>query len=278
MRFVLLLLVISFIGMIAMGTLGYFLCLFATKKKIAVAEGRRMATEASNRNIKSRITDTVNRIMETKPTPINLEDSINITQYGNDVLKNVGDLANYMYDLSQNSILETTSSIIAEISGKKGFFSDDDYSKYNFVAHYTKDRLLKQVSSIEQSSKKYEQVFKDFDKIIKHAEHTVETFKPIHTNDAYENEIQNNKKANINLLKNKIVNLKKSKLYHQQALAQLKVMLGLNNNLIVEFDNIIHQMLPLIKNNASIESFKALNMNSLSKQIEKLRKLNEIKP
>lgn len=278
MRFVLLLLVVSFIGMIAMGTLGYFLSLFATKKKIAVAEGRRMATEASSRNIKSRITDTVNRIMETKPTPINLEDSINITQYGNDVLKNVGDLANYMYDLSQNSILETTSSIISEISGKKGFFSDEDYAKYNFVAHYTKDRLLKQVSSIEQSSKKYEQVFKDFDKIIKHAEHTVETFKPIHTNDAYENEIQNNKKANINLLKNKIVNLKKSKLYHQQALAQLKVMLGLNNNLIVEFDNIIHQMLPLIKNNASIESVKSLNMNSLSKQIEKLRKLNEIKP
>lgn len=136
---------------------------------------------------------------------------------------------------------------------------------------------MKNVTSIEINSKKYEEVFKDFDKVIKHAETTVANFKPVNTSDVYENEIQNNKKSNINLLKNKILNLKKSKLYHQQSLAQLKVMRGLNNNLIVEFDNIILQMLPLIKNNASIESLKDLHIENLSKYIDKIRKINEVK-
>ncbi len=52
-------------------------------------------------------------------------------------------------------------------------------------------------------------------------------------------------------------------------------MLNLNNNLIVEFDNIIHQMLPLIKNHASIESVRTFNTKDLSLYIDKIRKINE---
>jgi uncharacterized protein YktB (UPF0637 family) len=102
----------------------------------------------------------------------------------------------------------------------------------------------------------------------------VNSFKPVSTTDVYEIEQNNTKKSNVDLLKNKIVNLKKSKLYHQQSIAQLKVMLSLNNNLIVEFDNIIHQMLPLMKNNASIESMKMFDMNGLSNYVEQIKKIS----
>lgn len=278
MRFVLIAFVVCFFGVIALSILGFFMSLFSSNKKLKVAEGKRMATESAERSYASRLKDAVNGVFEkVQLAPIDLDNSVSVTQYGNDVLKNIGELANYMYMLSQNPILETTSGIITELQSKKGYFSDEDFAKYNFIAHYTKDRLMKNVTSIEINSKKYEEVFKDFDKVIKHAETTVANFKPVNTSDVYENEIQNNKKSNINLLKNKILNLKKSKLYHQQSLAQLKVMRGLNNNLIVEFDNIILQMLPLIKNNASIESLKDLHIENLSKYIDKIRKINEVK-
>jgi hypothetical protein len=278
MRFILIAFVVCFFGVIALSILGFFMSLFSSNKKLKVAEGKRMATESAERSYASRLKDAVNGVFEkVQLTPIDLDNSVSVTQYGNDVLKNIGELANYMYMLSQNPILETTSGIITELQSKRGYFSDEDFAKYNFIAHYTKDRLMKNVTSIEINSKKYEEVFKDFDKVIKHAETTVANFKPVNTSDVYENEIQNNKKSNINLLKNKILNLKKSKLYHQQSLAQLKVMRGLNNNLIVEFDNIILQMLPLIKNNASIESLKDLHIENLSKYIDKIRKINEVK-
>lgn len=278
MRFVLLAIGLCFMGVICLAVLGFFMSLFSSNKKLKVAENKRMATESAERSYAAKLKDAVNSVFDTvKIEPIDLDNSVSVTQYGNDVLKNIGELANYMYMLSQNPILETTSGIIVELQSKKGYFSDEDFAKYNFVAHYTKDRLMKNVTSIELNSKKYEEVFKDFDKVIKHAEKTVENFKPVNTTDVYENEIQNNKKSNINLLKNKIVNLRKSKIYHQQSLAQLKVMRGLNNNLIVEFDNIIHQMLPLIKNNASIESLKDLHIENLSKYIDKIRNITGVK-
>jgi uncharacterized protein YktB (UPF0637 family) len=130
------------------------------------------------------------------------------------------------------------------------------------------------VTLIEENIKRYEVVFKDFDRIIKNAESVVNSFKPVSTTDVYEIEQNNTKKSNVDLLKNKIVNLKKSKLYHQQSIAQLKVMLSLNNNLIVEFDNIIHQMLPLMKNNATIESMKMFDMNGLSNYVEQIKKIS----
>lgn len=269
MRVILILLAFSFVGIISMATFFFITSNIKKLFKIKKAESREfVSTLATKKFTKA---DSEPSIDQT----IDLTKSLSITQYGNDVLKNINDLSNFMYQLTENSLLEKTSIIIEDIiRNKKKIFTHDDFMKHSFLANYTKDRLVQQVTTIEANINRYEYVFKDFDRIIKNAEKVAVSFKPITSNDVYEMEQNNTKKANVDLLKNKIVNLKKSKMYHQQSIAQLKVMLALNNNLIVEFDNIIHQMLPLIKNNATIESMKMFDVNGLSNYIEQIKKIN----
>lgn len=237
--------------------------------KIKKAESREFATTMAHKKFKkSELEPSVDKV-------IDLTNSLSVTQYGNDVLKNIGDLSNFMYQLTENSVLDKTSNIIQEIiKNKNKRFTQDDFLKHNFLTNYTKDKLVQQVTVIEDNIKRYEYVFKDFDRIITHAESVVSSYKPVSSSDVYEIEQNNSKKANVDLLKNKIVNLRKSKLYHQQSIVQLKTILALNNNLIVEFDNIIHQMLPLIKNNASIESMKVFDVSSLSNYVDQINKIS----
>lgn len=269
MRIILLLMAFSFVGIITLATIFFITSSIKKVFNIRKAESREfVSTLATKKFTKADSEPSVDQT-------IDLTSSLSVTQYGNDVLKNINDLSNFMYQLTESSLLDKTSTIIEDIiKNKKKIFTHDDFMKHSFLANYTKDRLVQQVTTIEANIKRYEYVFKDFDRIIKNAESVVAAFKPITSNDAYEMEQINTKKANVDLLKNKIVNLKKSKMYHQQSIAQLKVMLALNNNLIVEFDNIIHQMLPLIKNNATIESMKLFDVNGLSNYIEQIKKIN----
>jgi len=269
MRVILFLMAFSFFGIVGLATFFYITSSIKKLFNIKKAESREFAsTMATKKFTKAEVEPSVNHT-------IDLSNSLSVTQYGNDVLKNIGDLSNFMYQLTENSLLDKTASIIQDIiKNKSKRFTHDDFVKHSFLANYTKDRLVQQVTTIEENIKRYEVVFKDFDRIIKSAESVVSSFKPVSTNDVYEMEQNNTKKANVDLLKNKIVNLKKSKMYHQQSIAQLKVMLSLNNNLIVEFDNIIHQMLPLMKNNATIESMKNFDMNGLSNYVDQIKKIS----
>lgn len=269
MRVILILIALSFLGIIAMGTFFYITASIKKLFNIKKAESREFASKmATKKFTKADVPPSVNQT-------IDLSNSLSVTQYGNDVLKNIGDMSNFMYQLTENSLLDKTATIIQDIiKNKSKRFNHDDFVKHSFLTNYTKDRLVQQVINIEENIKRYEHVFKDFDRIIKSAESVVVSFKPVISTDVYEIEQINTKKANVNLLKNKIVNLKTSKLYHQQSISQLKVMLSLNNNLIVEFDNIIHQMLPLMKNNASIESMKSFDMNGLSNYVEQIKKIS----
>jgi len=269
MRIILFLMAFAFVGIISMGVIFYVLSSIKKLFRIQKAESREFAAEMGAKKF------TKGEVKSSVDQPIDLSNSLNVTQYGNDVLKNIGDLSNFMYQLTENSLLERTSIAIQNIiKNKSKRFTREDFIKHNFVANYTKDRLVQQVIIIEENIQQYEYVFKDFDRIISNAEKVVSGFRPITSTDTFEIEKNNTKKANVDLLKNKIVSLKKSKLYHQQAIVQLKVILALNNNLIVEFDNIIHQMLPLMKNNASIESMRTFDINGLSNYVEQIKKIS----
>lgn len=269
MRIILFLIAFSFIGIVVLGTCMYVASNIKKLFRIKKAESREyVGTLKSKKFTKADNEPSINQV-------IDLSNSLSITQYGNDVLKNISELSNFMYQLTENSLLDSTANIIQDIiKNKTRRFTSDDFLKHSFLANYTKDRLVQQVITIESNIKRYEYVFKDFDRIIKNAESVVAEFKPTNSNDTYEIEQNNSKKSNVDLLKNKIINLKKSKLYHQQAIVQLKVILALNNNLIVEFDNIIHQMLPLMKNNASIESMKMFDISGLSNYVDQIKKIS----
>lgn len=263
--------VISFFGIIVCSTIFFIGASLKRAKNLFTAENKKFASTMATKKFKDVEENSVNQ-------SIDLNDSLSVTQYGNDVLKNISSLSNFMYDLTQNSLLDRTSRVLEDIvANKSRKFTSDEFLEHNFVAHYTKDRLVKQVILIQQNIPRYEYAFKDFDRIIQNAEKVVASFKPTTSSDAYEIEQLNTKKSNVELLKNKIINLKKSKIYHQQSIAQLKVMLALNNRLMVEFDNIIHHMLPLIKNNVTIDSVKSFNVAELSNYIDQIRKINTIK-
>lgn len=259
---------LSFIGLVGCSILFFILSSLKKIKNKIKAENKYFASTMAEKKFKEKETESLNQT-------IDLANSLNVTQYGNDVLKNIGELSNFMFQLTQNTLLERTSTILEDIlDNRTKRFSMEESLKHEFLANYTKDRLMKQVTLIEKNIQRYEYVFKDFDRVIKNAEEVVKQFNITNTDDIFEIEKNNTKKSNLNLLKNKIVNLKKSKLYHHQAIVQLKVILALNNNLVVEFDNIIHQMIPLVKNSASIDSIKSFDLSNLSNYVKQIKKVN----
>lgn len=268
-----------FFAGIALFILLVFVALLGVMKMAKDRVNSLFKSEEAAKNIRAKktnvfVSDSLNYIDE-----IDLQNSISITQYGNKLLRDAGDVSGYMLAISNNSLFDTAQTELTSIFNwkKKSSVNKEEIIKSNFLVSYLKDRMIKQVSSIEENIVRYESLFKKFDNVILNAEKVVAQFKPVKTTDPFDTEQQNSLKANIELLKNKILNLQKGKVYHLQSITQLKMMLALNNKLIVEFDNIKHHLIPVLKNKLSLGKLNEINFSSIEIQLKEIDKIKTSK-
>lgn len=208
---------------------------------------------------------------------INLNDSLSITQYGNELLKEFGKLSDLMLFLSQNSFIEEANLNIKDIISHKGEKIDDlTFDKFNFISHFTKNKLLEQVSRIQKNIPNIENKLNDFDKAIENANKAISNIKFLNSKKSSEIHNDMTLKSNGILLKSKIDSLVKSKIYYEQSIIQLKTILHINNNVIISFDEIIHNVLPLIKNKKTLDSIKSISFDNMIKDLQKLKDIKII--
>lgn len=209
---------------------------------------------------------------------IDLFDSISITQYGNDLLKEFGNLSDFMLALSKNSFIEQANINFQEIAKIKDKEIDESlFDKFNFISNYTKYKLVEQVKLVQPKIYSFESKISEFDKVIDYANDVILKTKIQDSKSSIDSHRNMTLKSNIELLNNKIISLKKNKLYYEQSIVQLKTIMNINNSIIVNFDDVIHQVLPLMKNKKTLDSIKLVNFDSFNQMLKDLEKLTFLK-
>lgn len=249
------------------------------------------SSSSKNKNIKANETNFKKRTIfpQKNSTPIKVEDSninysidlldsISITQYGNDLLKEFGNLSDFMLTLSKNSFIEQANINFQEITKiKDKEINENLFDKFNFISNYTKYKLVEQVRMVQPKIYSFESKISEFDKVIGYANDFILKTKMQESKNSIDNHRNMTLKSNIELLNNKIISLKKNKLYYEQSIVQLKTIMNINNSIIVNFDDVIHQVLPLMKNKKTLDSMKLINFDSFNQMLKDLEKLTFLK-
>lgn len=213
------------------------------------------------------------------PDMIDFTNSTSITQYGNKLMEVSGELSGYMLSITDGNLIEMAHSELEDIVGwdKGKNLTIDASLKSNFLISYLKDRLIKQIKNLETKIYHYESMYSDYDVFINHAESKINSVKIPNVDDVFEKERYSNIKSNIDMLKNKILSLKKNKLYHLQGISQLKSILSIHNKLVMELDNVKQQLLPVLDNRMSLDKLGNLDFNLIKKQLKEIDKIKSIK-
>lgn len=213
------------------------------------------------------------------PDMIDFTNSTSITQYGNKLMEVSGELSGYMLSITDGNLIEMAHSELEDIFGwyKGKNLTIDASLKSNFLISYLKDRLIKQIKNLETKIYHYESMYSDYDVFINHAESKINSVKIPNVDDVFEKERYSNIKSNIDMLKNKILSLKKNKLYHLQGISQLKSILSIHNKLVMELDNVKQQLLPVLDNRMSLDKLGNLDFNLIKKQLKEIDKIKSIK-
>lgn len=213
------------------------------------------------------------------PDVIDFASSTSITQYGNRVMEVSGELSGYMLSITDGNLIEMAHSELEDIVGwdKGENLTIDASLKSNFLISYLKDRLIKQIKDLETKIYHYESMYSDYDVFIDNAESKINSVNIPNVDDVFEKERYSNIKSNIDMLKNKVLSLKKNKLYHLQGISQLKSILSIHNKLVMELDNVKQQLLPVLDNRMSLDKLGNLDFNLIKKQLKEIDKIKSIK-
>ena len=213
------------------------------------------------------------------PDPIDFTNSTSITQYGNKIMEVSGELSGYMLSITDGNLIEMAHSELEDIVGwdKGENLTIDASLKSNFLISYLKDRLIKQIKDLETKIYHYESMYSDYDVFIDNAESKINSVNIPNVDDVFEKERYSNIKSNIDMLKNKVLSLKKNKLYHLQGISQLKSILSIHNKLVMELDNVKQQLLPVLDNRTSLDKLVNLDFNLIKKQLKEIDKIKSIK-
>lgn len=213
------------------------------------------------------------------PDEIDFTNSTSITQYGNRIMEVSGELSGYMLSITEGNLIEMAHSELEDIVGwdKGKNLTIDASLKSNFLISYLKDRLIKQIKDLETKIYHYESMYSDYDIFIQHAESKILSINIPNVDDVFEKERYSNIKSNIDMLKHKLLSLKKNKLYHLQGISQLKSILSIHNKLVMELDNVKQQLLPVLDNRMSLDKLGNLDFNLIKKQLKEIDKIKSIK-
>jgi len=213
------------------------------------------------------------------PDVIDFASSTSITQYGNRVMEVSGELSGYMLSITDGNLIEMAHSELEDIVGwdKGENLTIEASLKSNFLISYLKDRLIKQIKDLETKIYHYESMYSDYDVFIDNAESKINSVNIPNVDDVFEKERYSNIKSNIDMLKNKVLSLKKNKLYHLQGISQLKSILSIHNKLVMELDNVKQQLLPVLDNRMSLDKLGNLDFDLIKKQLKEIDKIKSIK-
>lgn len=273
MRFILFFMIFSFMGLF----LTMFIALFKPKKIIEKPKKSKSFFFS-----KKDISDPIQNLFTNKKIDnIDIYDSSSITQYGNSLLKEFGNISDFMFKLSNDTFASNALNDFNEIVNMQEKNIDEDcLDKFNFISHYTKNKIISQVKETQAKINQFESKLSDFDSFISYAEKVLLTTKISDSKksiDTHKNmTLINNKET----LKNKIITLKKNKIYYEQSIVQLKTIMNINNSTVVNFDELIYQVIPLMRNKKSLSSMNITGFDSfktLLKDLERLQKASILK-
>lgn len=203
---------------------------------------------------------------------IDMENSLSVNQYGNQLLERCSEIADYMLSVTSATYHAEARDLFSHfINGKAVNFDTESFKKYHFISYYLKNRLSKQTLEIEKNINLYGDLLREFDKLIETAKKYTRKTNTDESGDFYEQHLQSNLNNSITLLEKKILKLKTNQVYHLQGVSQLKTILMVNHDVIMEIDNLNHSLIPILKNQKALESF---NYKASDKLITDLNRLN----
>lgn len=263
MRFVIFALLFSFLGLIV-SLIGMYLSITYKKiKNIEINEIKNNLKTFKNKKFDNNFKE-----------EIDLSDSLSVSEFGNDILGEFSKLSEFMSNAINNDFINDAENHFKRVLNLKSI-NDKDYDEINFISNYSLNKIKNQVKIIQDNINYFEDKLSYFDKYVKYI-NNLDNINFSKNNDSYQEQKNITIKSNINVLKNKKIILQKNKIYYLQAISQLKTILSINQSMILNFEEVIVNTLPLLNNKNSMKIINESHFKDLFKSFEKLNSYNNV--